>query len=310
MSKRWHMHALLISLFFLIQVALAHAREQPLRMSDEAVFLANALYLSGSAPMPTLHRGTLFGFWLLPIPSPSLLGFDHPHTIYFASLVISALLMSTLYLGLYYILTSLLGSPSRYSALAAILTCLYPPILLRANFAWADAAYLPGFVFLVALFGILLRQKSVRIAILFGLLLGFMYTIHSRSLPLIPIATLYLVILGLFRSLPWRTVSAALTATGVIFIGTRLAINHLRIASGTAIQQNPVSPIFAHFFSVDGFYAFVVRPTSTCSTLSRHPTDSFQLACWPPATCSGGGAVMGLVALSKTCPVQQLCSSF
>ena len=144
----------------------------------------------------TGHSYSAFGYSLFLVPAFWV--FDHPHTIYFASLVISALLMSTLYLGLYYVLTSILGSPSRYSTLAAIFTCLYPPILLRANFAWADAAYLPGFVFLVALFGILLRQKSVRTAILFGLLLGFMYTIHPRSLPLIPIAALYLVILGLY----------------------------------------------------------------------------------------------------------------
>ena len=258
-SKRWHTHALLISLFFLIQVALAHAREQPLRMSDEAVFLANALYLSGSAPMPTLHGAhySAFGYSLFLVPAFWV--FDHPHAIYFASLIISALLMSSLYLGLYYVLTSILGLPSRYSTLAAIFTCLYPPILLRANFAWADAAYLPGFVLIVALFGILLRQKSVRIAILFGLLLGFMYTIHSRSLPFIPIATLYLVILGLFRSLPWRAVSAALTATGVIFIGTRLAVRHLRMASGTANSEIPVDPIVAHFLSARGLFDFVVK---------------------------------------------------
>ena len=241
----WHLHVIPFGLLLAIQLAPAFLREQPLRMSDEAVYLANALYLSGSAPMPTLHGAlySAFGYSLFLVPAFWV--FDHPHTIYFASLAISALLMSTLYLGLYYVLTSLLGAPSRLAALAAFFTCLYPPILLRANFAWADNAYLPGFVFLVALFGILLRQKSVRTAILFGLLLGFMYTIHSRSLPLISIAALYLVILGLFRGLPWRAVSAALTATGVIFIGTRLAVRHLRMASGTAIPEIPVDPIVA-----------------------------------------------------------------
>ena len=302
MSKRWHTHALLFSLFFLIQVALAHAREQPLRMSDEAVFLANALYLSGSAPMPTLHGAlySAFGYSLFLVPAYWI--FDHPHTIYFASLVISALLMSTLYLGLYYVLTSILGSPSRYSILAAIFTCLYPPILLRANFAWADAAYLPGFVLLVALFGLLLRQKSVRTAILFGLLLGFMYTIHSRSLPLISIAALYLVILGLFRSLPWRTVSAALTATGVIFIGTRLAISHLRIASGTAIPQNPVSPIFAYFFSAEGFYAFVVKANELLLYLVQTSYGLFPIGVLAAGYVLWGRRRNGLSSLVKDVP--------
>ena len=259
LGKSWLWHALFFGLLLLIQVSLALFREQPLRMSDEAVFLANALYLSGSGPMPTLHGAhySAFGYSLFLVPAYWI--FDHPNTIYTACLIISAFLLSTLYFGLYYVLKSLLGTPSRPAALAAFLTCLYPPILLRANFAWADAAYLPGFVFLVALFSVLLRQKSVRSSIVFGLLLGFMYTIHSRSLPLIPVAVFYLVVLGLFRSLPWRTVSAALAATGLIFIGTRLAIDHLRMASGAAIPQNPVGPVFTHFLSAQGFLEIVAK---------------------------------------------------
>ena len=120
LGKSWLWHALFFGLLLLIQVSLALFREQPLRMSDEAVFLANALYLSGSGPMPTLHGAhySAFGYSLFLVPAYWI--FDHPNTIYTACLIISAFLLSTLYFGLYYVLKSLLGTPSRPAASSCV----------------------------------------------------------------------------------------------------------------------------------------------------------------------------------------------
>ncbi len=252
-------HAVPFALLLLTQVGLVLFREQPLIMADEAVFLANARYLSGTAPMPTLHGAVFFHFGYSLFLVPAFWLFDSPYTIYTASLVISAFLMSTVYLSLYYVLAPLLGISSRLAMVASFLTCLYAPLLLRANFAWGDNAYVPGFMLLIALFGTLLRHKSVRLAIMFGVLLGFMYTVHTRSLPLIPVAALYLVALGLCRALPWRAVSAALSATALILIGTRLAISELKTAGGTDSPENPILPIIGHFFSLQGVHDFLLK---------------------------------------------------
>ena len=258
-AKKWPLHVLAFALLLLAQIGLVLVREQPLIMADEAVFLANARYLSGTAPMPTLHGAVFFHFGYSLFLVPAFWLFDSPYTIYTASLVISAFLMSTVYLSLYYVLASLLGISSRLAMVASFLTCLYAPLLLRANFAWGDNAYVPGFMLLIALFGALLRHKSVRFALVFGVLLGFMYTVHTRSLPLIPVAALSLVALGLCRALPWRAVSAALSATALILIGTRLAISDLRTAGGTDSPENPILPIIAHFFSLQGLHDFLLK---------------------------------------------------
>ena len=107
---------------------------------------------SGAAPMPTLHgshyslrpatRFLVPAFWL----------FENPYTIYTASLVISALLMSTLYFSLYYVLFA----PSRYFFPPRDVDrfCHLPlstPAIARVISHGHENAYVPGFMLLVAL---------------------------------------------------------------------------------------------------------------------------------------------------------------
>ena len=257
LDRGWLRHVLPFGLLLLIQVALALFRELPLITADESVYLAHARFLSGTAPMPTLHGTHFFaiGYSLFLVPAFWL--FDSPNVTYTASLVISAFLMSTLYLILYYVLVCLLGISSRLAMFVALVTCLYPPLLLRANFAWAENAYMPGFMLLLALFGTLLKQKSLRLALLFGLLLGFMYTIHARSLPLIPIAAIYLAVLGLCRVLRWRIVAVSLTVTALVIVSTRIVVNILKSQVETEIPEISMSAVISHLLSLQGLHDVV-----------------------------------------------------
>ena len=258
-GKSWLWHALFFGLLLLIQVSLALFRDLPLVTADESVYLAHARFFSGTAPMPTLHGASFFAFGYSLFLVPAFWLFDSPYSIYTASLVVGAFLMSTLYFSLYYVLASLLNTSSRLAMLAAFITCLYPPLLLRANFAWAENAYVPGFMLLTALFGALLRHRSLRIALAFGFLLGFMYTIHARSLPLIPIALLYVTVLGLSRALPWRIVSIAFGASAAILVATRLGIDHLKLIVTSDILENPIRPVIAFLLSLQGLHDFVLK---------------------------------------------------
>ena len=257
LGKNWLWHALFFGLLLLIQVALALFRDLPLVTADESVYLAHARFFSGTAPMPTLYGSHFFAFGYSLFLVPAFWLFESPTTAYTASLVISAFLMSTLYLILYYVLVSLLGISSRLAMFVALITCLYPPLLLRANFAWAENAYIPGFMLLIALFGTLLRQKSLRLALLFGLLLGCMYTIHARSLPLIPIAAIYLAVLGYFRVLRWRVVVVSLTVTALVLVSTRIVVNHLKLQSESGIPEMSMSAVISHILSLQGLHDVV-----------------------------------------------------
>ncbi len=259
LDNKWLRHALPFGLLLLLQVTLVLLREPVPIVGDEAGYLANARYLSGTAPMPTLYKAPFhsFGYSLFLVPALRL--FENPYTAYSVCLIINAFLMSTLYFSLHYILSALLDVPSRLAMIIAVITCLYPPLLLRANFAWSENAYVPAFMLLTVLFGTLLRNKSILYAIAFGLLLGFMYTIHPRSLPLLPTAALCLAFLGFYRALPWRLVSVGLAVTSIVFFGTRLVMNHLRVASGTEFLELPILPVITHLLSLQGIYNFLLK---------------------------------------------------
>ena len=167
--------------------------------------------------------------------------------------------MSSIYWSLYYALTQLFAVPRRTAVLVALVTCLYPPLLLRASFAWAENAYVPAFIVLAVLFGVLMRHKSLRYAVAFGLLLGFMYTIQPRSLAILPVAAVYLVLLGYFRGLPWRAVSAALGTTALALAGTRILIEHLKTAGGNQVLENEIRIVFTHFFSLRGIFDLFIN---------------------------------------------------
>ena len=255
----WIWHALAFGSLLGMQLGLALFREIPLVVSDESVYLAHARYLSGTAPMPTLYEATFFAFGYSLFLIPAFWLFDNPYTTYTASLIIGAFLMSTLYFSLYYVLASLLGVSSRLAMLVSFITCLYPPILLRSTFAMAESAYVPGFMLLIALFGTMLRHKSVRSAVAFGLLLGFMYTIHARSLPLLPITGVFLTFQGVTRSLPWKAVSAVALVSAAVLIATRAAIDRLQIAMGSEVLEVPVRPIIANLVSFQGLHDFSLK---------------------------------------------------
>ncbi len=242
----------------LVQIALALFRELPLAVSDETVYLANARFLSGTAPMPTLHESYFFHFGYSLFLVPVFWLFKNPSDVYTASLVVSALLMSTLYLSLYFVLASLIGISPRFAMLASFITCLYPPLLLRANFAWGENAYVPGFVLTVALFGVLLRRQSMRYAVLFGLVLGCMYTIHPRSLPLIPIAMIFMLFWGRSGILRWRAVTVAFTATVALFFGTRQMLDYLKSINPGALAEVQIRPLIAHLTSLQGIHDFLL----------------------------------------------------
>lgn len=281
--KNWLWHALAFGLLFLIQAALAlFLREPFLIVGDEAGYLAHARYLSGAAPIPALDRLTLHhpGYSLFIIPAFWL--YESPFDVYRACLIINAFLMSALYLSLHYTLVKLLSIPRKAAILVSLIACLYPPLLLRSSYAWMENAYVPVFMLLIASFGLLVHRKSVFYALAFGLLLGFMYTIQPRSLALLPIAALYLILLGRFRAIPLRAVIAALGAATAVLLATRLLIEHLKTAGGNQIPENQIWVVFEHLKSYQGIHDFALNLTEqllylTLSTFGLFPVGALVI---------------------------------
>lgn len=176
----------------------------PLYVADETGYLGNARFLSGKGLMPNLvgcafyHAGYSF------LISPAFYFFSDPQKVYLTVLVINSFLTSSLFLFLYYWLRKFFLFDSRKSLLASFITCLYPAFLLNSNIAVAENAIIPLFVLPMIFLYSMIKHKSLWFGFLFGFSVSFLYTIHPRSLILLPIAGLYLIGLALFRVLPGR----------------------------------------------------------------------------------------------------------
>jgi hypothetical protein len=202
--------------------------EQPIILADEVGYLGNARYLSGTAHLPNMGRSQFyhFGYSLLLLPAFWL--FTEPISIYKAAITINALLAGSLYFPLCYILESFLDVPGNAARSVAFTCCLYPSLILYSNFALSGNAVIPFYAIVAALFGMVLVSRSSRHAVLFGLLTGFLYTIHPRALPVVAIVVAYLVVLVLLKVVPKRQALLSATTIGAVFILTRIVNGHLK----------------------------------------------------------------------------------
>ena len=202
--------------------------EQPTVLADELGYLGNARYLSGAAHMPDMRQCQFYHFGYSLFLLPAFWLFTDPVAIYRAAIVINALLMSSLFFPLYFILRSHLEVANGAARWIAFACCLYPPLILYSNFAWAESAFIPLYAVTVAVLGNYLVSRSRRDALLFGALAGFLYTVHPRALPVLAVILVSLAVLVFLRLLPVSRALLSASAMALVFALTRSVNEHLK----------------------------------------------------------------------------------
>jgi hypothetical protein len=211
-----------------IHVVTGLPMEQPIILADEVGYLGNARYLSGTAHLPDMRGCQFYHFGYSLILLPAFWLFSDPVSTYKAAIAANALLMSALYFPLYWILRSFVDVPRSTARGIAFTCCLYPPLILYSNFAWSENAFIPFYALALALFGQYLHSRSARDAILFGLVVGFLYTIHPRALPILVIVLAHLSVLALMKVVPRRQAVLGAATMGLVFGVTRAVNEHLK----------------------------------------------------------------------------------
>jgi hypothetical protein len=207
------------------------AMEQPLILADELGYLGNARYLAGAAHLPDMQGSQFyhFGYSLFLVPAFWLFG--EPLSAYRAALVVNALLAGSLFFPLAFMLRSFVRVPARRARWIAFACCLYPALLLYSSFAWSESAFIVFYALAAALFGRYLRSGSAPDTMLFSLVVGFLYTIHPRALPVVAAALAYLFLLAALRAVPVRQLLLAASTIGSVLLVTRLVNAHLKAAA-------------------------------------------------------------------------------
>lgn len=203
----------------LVHIVMGLQMECPIIFPDEAGYLGRGRYLAGVADIIQGSGFYHFGYSLFLLPA--FWFFSDPAQVYSAIMVTNALLMSSLYFGLVYILHILLKYSKRISSLIAFACCLYPAFILQSSLAWSENAFIPFYAFFIATVGFLVKTKSWYSVLLFALLSGFLYTIHPRALLILPFSILFLLFLALSKALPRLKAFISGILILIIFMMTR-----------------------------------------------------------------------------------------
>jgi hypothetical protein len=211
-----------------IHLACGWRIQQPWIFADELGYLGHARYLSGTGVFPNMGGATYYHFGYSLLLMPAFWLFDDPFQTYRAVVITNGLMISLLYFPVRYVLSASLGIRRDLASAIALVTCLYPAFLLQSNFAWAENAIIPGYAALVAVFWRLLRHPSYRAAVCLGFLGSFLYTVHPRALPLVPLIVVVLAGLAALRVVRWGPATAGSLCVGLAFLSTTLTNDYLR----------------------------------------------------------------------------------
>ncbi|MCF8082921.1 MAG: hypothetical protein K9M96_07490 [Deltaproteobacteria bacterium] len=226
-----------------LHIILGLKMQQPIIFADEVGYLGVARYFAGVSHLPQGIQLYHFGYSLFLLPAFWL--FSDPISAYRAAIVINSLLLSSLYISIYFLLHRFFECGKKLSFLIAFITCLYPAFLLQSNIAWSENAFIPCFSFFIISFGLLIDKKSYLMALVFGFLTGFLFTIHPRALPILPTVVIYLLVLAFLAKIPKTKIILSILVIFTVYLLTGSINEHLTTFYGKASFSAP-APIKAY----------------------------------------------------------------
>ena len=213
--------------FVFLHLLMSLKMKGPLILADEMGYLGHARYLLGKGIMPNMEGTTFYHAGYSLLISPAFWLSSDPQKVYLAVLVINSFLISLLFLFIYYLLRNILLFSHKNAFLASLVTSLYPSFLLQSNIAWAESGITSFFLLPAILLYVTIKRNSVLWGVLLGFAIGFQYTIHARTLVLLPISGIYLAALALNRVFSARVAGASLTSLLISYLATVRLHGHL-----------------------------------------------------------------------------------
>lgn len=110
-----------------------------------------------------------------------------------------------------------------------------------------------------ALFGKLLTSKTTHNALLFGLVSGFLYTIHPRAAPVLAAVLVYFLVLAVLKSVPLHLLLVSTSAIASVFAATRVVNLHLKAMGWSGGGEIAPTKLAGRLFVADKFAALIER---------------------------------------------------
>ncbi len=230
----------------------------PLILADEMGYLGNARYLLGKGVMPNMVGADFFHAGYSILISPAFWLSSDPKRVYSFVLIINSIMISSLFLFLYYWLRHVLLLDHKISVWASLVTSFYPPFLLQSNIAWAENALIPLFILPAIFLHFMVKRRSLTIGILFGFSVSFLYTVHPRPLLLLLISAFYLIYLVRLGYLPFMIGAISLITLLSNYLVTVSLHGYLRSLGWAAGGTPSINRMLAQLLNIQGLLKTVV----------------------------------------------------
>ena len=175
-------HTFVIAALFGLHLWVALQAQFPRSFYDEMVYLGFARLFAGVADMPDLAQGGLGHFGYSIVLAPIFFVLEEFADQYRAVLVLNSVFLTSTYVAIYLLVRRLSTAPHSIAIFVAVVAALYPSYVVFAEFAIAEAIYVPWYACLLLLLYRYLSAPSWNRAVVLGLVAGVGYTLHARSI--------------------------------------------------------------------------------------------------------------------------------
>ncbi|NLO18898.1 MAG: hypothetical protein GX121_03320 [Ignavibacteria bacterium] len=190
-------------IFALARSLMALNMKVPVVWPDEYIYLFYAQFFSGLKELIYLPASDLVGSFGYPLLiAPLYIFFREPTNFYNSVIIFNAILGSTLYIGIFYLVKNILGANNRQAMLIGVLTSLYPAFVLQSNMAYTDSITPALFVFSLLTFFYWVKNKTFFSNMLFILTTGYLTIVHIRFLPLVFTTVFVIAYLVYLKKIP------------------------------------------------------------------------------------------------------------
>lgn len=202
----------------------------PYLLDDEFGYWSNAAYFVGFDWSNAIMNSPYYSFGYSFILAPLILFLHDPVTIYRAAIVVNAILMTASFFLSFSIAKTLAPSVNR-KLLVVVVLCvsLYPGFLTESQFALGECLLLFICWLLLWCFLELSDKSPIGLFMLIGVLPGYAFMIHQRTLGVICAAIIVIILMKVQRKIYWKQLIAFFVPLGIMLIVYFVIKHDLRV---------------------------------------------------------------------------------
>ncbi len=193
----------------------------PAQFADEAGYLGNARWLAGEGPTWPMGRAPYYSFGYSLVLAPLFRLIADPGSLHRATLIVNALLLSSLVPILYVLVRRGFGAAAGPALAAAVAGSIVPAAVSQAAIGWSENLALPLFAAVLVALWLATTERPGWQRLWIGPATVWLYATHPRFTAVVPVVVGALVLARVAGRCPrWTVVvNVVVTVLGLVGVG-------------------------------------------------------------------------------------------